>query len=379
MPPTRFGVAAPELPDLADRSVLDRKSKWWQNTQSTDKHGDPQVTKQDPKDLKSCTLRELHVKYKGAKTEEEVLAYWSNVMKDDERRIDSFDNKIYTFRSLEEKYLGQYTAAQLKDYWQTHCRKTDQRREKQIKPPPGASARPWADPFAEKRPFPTEEEQKAAHKKEDPNDHKYITWAECQEKYKGIHTDDDIRHYFWRVCRWVENKIDPDDNEMYVLMDLHEKYTKSKFFSGNDTFNYFKDECIAMVEPDEPPPPKRFPVVPPGWKPPSERREDPDDRRTYNFDQIQARYKGKYPAEELRKYWDHNCRWIEARVDPDDRCAYTLMELHDKYTHPGHFAAGETVHYFQNDCFDLEKWLKDYEKKAPYTQDNFELPQAPRR
>merc|ERR1719428_1409783 len=127
---------------------------------------------------------------------------------------------------------------------------------------------------------------------------------------------------------WCENKIDPDDNIIYTLMELHNKYTTPGFYSGNDTLNYFKETCLPCADREEPPPKKRYVKVPPGWKPPSQRKEDPDDRKTYNWDQLQTKYKGKYDIGELKKYWEKDCRWIETKVDPDDRMGYTLMEMH---------------------------------------------------
>merc|ERR1712224_137466 len=108
----------------------------------------------------------------------------------------------------------------------------------------GRGAQPQQQTYmgaTEKVPFPTEEEQKLMNKREDPTDHKFYTWEECQQKYGDGHSEEDVFHWYWHKMPWCENKIDPDDNKVYTLMELHAKYTTPGFYSGNDTLNYFKE------------------------------------------------------------------------------------------------------------------------------------------
>merc|ERR1719174_1752315 len=42
--------------------------------------------------------------------------------------------------------------------------------------------------------------------------------------------------------------------------------------------------------------------------PSAERRLDPDDKKIYTFKQLSAKYKGHFPDDEIKAYWDSDCK-----------------------------------------------------------------------
>ncbi|CAJ1442682.1 unnamed protein product, partial [Effrenium voratum] len=89
-----------------------------------------------------------------------------------------------------------------------------------------------------------------------------------------------------------------------------------------------------------------------------ERRVDPDDNKSYTWEELRARYCGMFSEKELLEYWNKDCKpaqpksgaagQSEKRRDPEDGQLYSFDELTRKYR--GTFTLTEIEGYWLEEC-----------------------------
>merc|ERR1719277_2324651 len=66
----------------------------------------------------------------------------------------------------------------------------------------------------------------------------------------------------------------------------------------------------------------------------TERRRDPDDGKVYGWDDLMVKYKGHFSDEEIKAYWDSDCKVLAAgeKEDPEPpRKPYEQEEWYQKW------------------------------------------------
>jgi len=89
---------------------------------------------------------------------------------------------------------------------------------------------------------------------------------------------------------------------------------------------------------------------------PAEQRRDPDDGQLYTLRELQQKYYGAFPPEEVVEYWEVDCQRLrpqepqaEQRIDPDDGQLYTLEGFQRRHA-GGEFSEQEVLDYWHSDC-----------------------------
>lgn len=116
-------------------------------------------------------------------------------------------------------------------------------------------------------------------KRIDPDDKKWYTINELEEKYKEKSLEE-IRKYWVSKCRG-DLQIDPDDQLLYTFAELQSKYNGAFSAGVSEVVVYWLEECEE------------------------EKRSDPDDRKSYTLSELHQKYKDHFPFDEIMTYW--NC------------------------------------------------------------------------